>query len=188
MSWFFTSGGQSVGASTSAAVLPMNIQGWFHLELTGLISLLSKGLSRVLSNTTIRKHQFFSAQPSLWSNSHIHMGELTEKQTWDFRIIWEAHESIVLINLSLYIYIYIHAHTHTHTYIYILCAVLCLVTQLYPTLCNPMDCNSPGFSVHGYSPGKNTGVGCHALLQGLNPGLSHYRRILYRLSHLWIII
>jgi len=163
MSWFFASGGQSVGASASAAVLPMNSQGWFHLELTGLISLLSKGLSRVLSNTTIRKHQFFSAQPSLWSNSHIHMGELTEKQTWHFRIIWEAHESIVLINLSLY------THTHTHTHTHILCVVLCLVTQLYLTLCHPMDCNSPGFSVHGDSPGKNTGVGCHALLKGIFP-------------------
>ena len=65
------SGGQSTGASASASVLPMNIQGWFPLELTGLISLLSKGLSRDFSNTTVRKHQFFSAQPSLWPNSHI---------------------------------------------------------------------------------------------------------------------
>ena len=72
MSWLFASGGQSIGASTSASVLPMNIQGWFPLGLTGLISLQTKGLSRVFSNTTIQKHQFFSAQPSLWSNSHIH--------------------------------------------------------------------------------------------------------------------
>ena len=64
MSQLFASGGQSIGAS--ASVLPMNIQDWFPLELTGLISLQSKGLSRVFSNTTIRKHQ-----PSLWSNSHI---------------------------------------------------------------------------------------------------------------------
>ena len=56
----------------SASVLPMNIQGWFPLGLTGLISLQSKGLSRVFSNTTIRKDQFFSAQPSLWPISHIH--------------------------------------------------------------------------------------------------------------------
>ena len=53
-----------------SSVLPMNIQGWFPLELTGLISLLSKGLSRVFSSTTVWKHQFFSAQPSLWSTSH----------------------------------------------------------------------------------------------------------------------
>ena len=64
--------GQSIGASTSASVLSMSIQGWFPLGLTGLISLLSKGLSRVFSNTTVRKHLFFGTQPSLWSNSHIH--------------------------------------------------------------------------------------------------------------------
>ena len=69
--WFFTSGGQSVRASTSTSVLPMNIQGWFPLGLTGLISLQSKGLSRVFSSTTVQKHQFFGTQPSLWSNSHI---------------------------------------------------------------------------------------------------------------------
>ena len=56
MSWVFPSGGQSTAASDSASVLPMNIQGWFPLGLTGLISLLSKGLSRVFSNTTVRKH------------------------------------------------------------------------------------------------------------------------------------
>ena len=72
MSQFFVSGGQSVGASTSAQVLPMNIQDWFLSGLTGLISLQSKGLSRVFSNTTVQKHQFFSTQLSLWSNSHIH--------------------------------------------------------------------------------------------------------------------
>ena len=64
MSQLFTSGGQSIGASTSASVLPMNIQGWFPLGQTGLISLWSKGLSRVFSSTTVQKHQFFSTQPS----------------------------------------------------------------------------------------------------------------------------
>ena len=63
---------QSTGASASASVLPMNIQGSFPLGLTGLISLLSKGLSRVFSKTTFRNHQFFNDQPSLCSNSHIH--------------------------------------------------------------------------------------------------------------------
>ena len=72
ISQLFTSGGQNIRASASASVLPMNIQGWFLLGLTGLISLLFKGLSRVFSSTTIQKHQFFSAQPSLWFNSHIH--------------------------------------------------------------------------------------------------------------------
>ena len=72
MSQLFTSGGQSIGASASASVLPMTIQDWFSLGLTGLITLLSKGLSKVFPNTTVWKHKFFSAQPSLWSNSHIH--------------------------------------------------------------------------------------------------------------------
>ena len=62
----------SIGVSVSALVLPMNIQNWFLLGWTGWISLQSKGLSRVFSNTTIQKHQSFSVQPSLWSNSHIH--------------------------------------------------------------------------------------------------------------------
>ena len=67
----FTSGGQNIGVSASASVFPVNIQDLFPLGLTGWISYLSKGLSRVFSSTTIRKHQFFSTQPSLWSASHI---------------------------------------------------------------------------------------------------------------------
>ena len=65
MSQFFTSGGLSIGASDSASVLPINIQGWFPLGLTDLISLRSKGLSRVFSSPTVQKHQFFSISPSL---------------------------------------------------------------------------------------------------------------------------
>ena len=72
MNWLFPSGGQSIGMSISASVLPLNIQGWFPWGLTGLISLQSKGLSRIFSNITVQKHQFFSTQLSLWSNSHIH--------------------------------------------------------------------------------------------------------------------
>ena len=72
MSKFFAKGGQSIGVPASASILPMNIQDWFHLGWTGLISLQSKGLSRVFSNTTVQKHQFFVTQVSLWSNSHIH--------------------------------------------------------------------------------------------------------------------
>ena len=71
-SQLFTLGGQSTGASASASVLPMNTQGWFPLGLTGLISLLFKGLSRGIPSTTVWKYQFFGAQPSLWSNLHIH--------------------------------------------------------------------------------------------------------------------
>ena len=65
MSQFFMSGGQSIGVSASASVLPMNIQNWFPLGWTGWMSLQSKGLSRVFSNTTVQKHQFFGAQLSL---------------------------------------------------------------------------------------------------------------------------
>ena len=75
MSQFFPSGGQSMGASTSASVLPMNTQDWFRLGnqfRTSWISLQSMGLSRVFSNTTVQKHQFFGAQLSSQSNSHIH--------------------------------------------------------------------------------------------------------------------
>ena len=72
MSQLFTSGGQRTGVSASASVLPMNIQDWFPLEWTGWISLQSKGLSRVFCNTTVQKHQFFGAQLSLQSSSHIH--------------------------------------------------------------------------------------------------------------------
>ena len=72
MSQLFASGGQSIGVSASATVLPMNMQNWFPLRWTDWICLQSKGLSRVFSNTTVQKHQFFGAQLSLWSNSHIH--------------------------------------------------------------------------------------------------------------------
>ena len=72
MSQFFASGGQSTGASASPSVLPKNTQNWSPLGWTGWISLQSKGLSRVFSNTTVQKHQFFGAQPSSQSNSHIH--------------------------------------------------------------------------------------------------------------------
>ena len=68
MSQLFATGGQSIGASALASVLPINFQDWFPFGWTGLSSLLSKGLSRVLSSTTVQKHQFFGAQPSLRSN------------------------------------------------------------------------------------------------------------------------
>ena len=71
--WVFPSGGQSIGASTSAPVLPMNMQCWFSLGLTGLISLLCKGLSKVFSSTTIWKHQFFRSQPSLIVNDVVQL-------------------------------------------------------------------------------------------------------------------
>ena len=73
MSQFFMSGGQSIGVSASASVLPMNIQGWFPLRWIGWISLQSKGVSRVFSNITVQKNQFFSAHLSLQFISHIHI-------------------------------------------------------------------------------------------------------------------
>ena len=73
MSRLFASGGYSIGASACwRSVPPMSVQDWFPLGLTGWISLQSKGVSRVFSNTTVQNHQFFGIQPSLWSNSHIH--------------------------------------------------------------------------------------------------------------------
>ena len=81
ISQFFPSGGQSIGALALASVLPMNIQDWFPLGFSGWISLQSKGLSRVF-NTTVQKHQFFSAQLSIWSNSHIHTWLLEKQQLW----------------------------------------------------------------------------------------------------------
>ena len=72
MSQLLTWGGQSIGVSASTSVLPMNIQDWFPLGLTGLISLQSKGFSRVFSNTAVQKYKFLDSQSSLWSSSHNH--------------------------------------------------------------------------------------------------------------------
>ena len=86
MSLLFESGGQSIGVIALSSVLPMNIQGWFPLGLTCLISWLSKGLWRVLSNTTVGKHQFFSTQPVLWFSSHLYMtiGKTIALTIWTF--------------------------------------------------------------------------------------------------------
>ena len=91
ISLIFASGGQSVGVSASASILPMNIQGWFPL---GLIFLLSKGLSRVFSNTIIRKHKFFGTQPSLCSNSHIHTWLLEKPWLWLYRSLSQSDVSV----------------------------------------------------------------------------------------------
>ena len=81
---FFTLGGQSIGDSASASVLPMDIQSWFPLGLTHLISLQSKGLSRVFSNTTGQKHQFFLTQPSLFSHAYVTTGKTIALTRWTF--------------------------------------------------------------------------------------------------------
>ena len=85
MSQILAWGGQSIAVSASASVLPINIQGWFPLGLTGLISLLSKGLPRVFFNIRVQKHQFFSIPPSLWSSFHIQY--ITSRKTIAL-IIW----------------------------------------------------------------------------------------------------
>ena len=88
MSRLFTSGDLSIAALASASIPPMNIQGWFSLGWTGLI-LMSKGLSRVFSNTTIQKHYFFGAQSSLWSNLHI-CTWLLENRSFDYTdLCWQ---------------------------------------------------------------------------------------------------
>ena len=92
VSRLFAAGGQSIGVSASASVLPMNIQDWFPLRLTGLLSLQSKGLSRAFSNTRVLKHRFFGAQPSLWSYSHIHTWLLEKPQLWQ-DLCWQSDAS-----------------------------------------------------------------------------------------------
>ena len=83
LSQFFASGGQNIGASASASVLPMNIQDWFPLGWTGWISLLSKGLSRVFSNITVQKHLFFGAQLSLLSTTLISIHDDWKNHSFD---------------------------------------------------------------------------------------------------------
>ena len=82
MSQLFTLGGKSIGVPASASLLPMKIQGWLPLGLTGWISLQSKGLSGIVSNTAVQKHQFYSTQLSLYSSSHIHTWLLEKPQPW----------------------------------------------------------------------------------------------------------
>ena len=97
----FASGGQSIGISASASVLHINIHGWLPLRLTGLISLLSKGLSRIFSSTTVWKHQFFGAQPSSWSNSHIHIWLPGKPQLWLYGWIFVGKVMSLLFNSGL---------------------------------------------------------------------------------------
>ena len=87
MNQLFPVGGQRIGASVSASVLQMNIQDWFPLGLTGLIFLQSRGLSRVFSNTKVQKHQYFSTQLSLWSNSHIYTWLLEKPKLWLYGLL-----------------------------------------------------------------------------------------------------
>ena len=100
VSQFFASDDQSIGVSASASVLPMNIPDWFPLGWTGWIALQSKGLSRIFSNTTVQKHQFFSAQLSLWSNSHIHTW-LLENCSFDYMNLCQQCLCFLILCLGL---------------------------------------------------------------------------------------
>ena len=119
VSGLFESGGQSIGASALASVFPMNSQGWFSLGLTGLISLLPKGLSRVFSSTTVQKHQSKSC----------------------FLIVCILNSCLPCVHAKL--------------------------LQLCLTLCDPVGLQPTRLLCPWDSPGKNTGVGCHSLFQGL---------------------
>ena len=109
MSQLFASGGQNIGALASTSVLPVKIQGLFPLILTALISLQSNRLARVFSNTTVQKHQFFSAQPSLCSNSHINTGKNIALTIWTF-----IHKvmSLLLKILSMFVIAFVPRSKH----------------------------------------------------------------------------
>ena len=106
MSQLFASGNQSIEASASASVLPMNIQGLFPLGLTNLISLLSKGLSRVFSSTRIQRHQFFSAQHFLLSSSHILYMTTGRTITYPVAMIFHSYEILVRMVIKDNIIVY----------------------------------------------------------------------------------
>ena len=93
MTCIFSSDDQNTGASASMSVLPMNIQSWYHLRLTGLISLLSKGLSGVFSSTTVQRHQFLGSLPSLWSSAHVHMWPWEDHRLVYMDLCWQSNVS-----------------------------------------------------------------------------------------------
>ena len=93
MTCIFSSDDQNTGASASMSVLPMNIQSWYHLRLTGLISLLSKGLSGVFSSTTVQRHQFLGSLPSLWSSTHVHMWPWEDHRLVYMDLCWQSNVS-----------------------------------------------------------------------------------------------
>ena len=171
-SQFFASDGQGIGASASASVLPMNIQGWFPSGLIGLISLLFKGVSRIFSNTTVQKHQFFSTQHSLWSNSDIHTWLLEKTIALARRTFVDKVMSLVFNMLSRLVITFLpRSESEVSRSV--------LSDSLRPSGLQPNRLPHPWDS-----PGKNTGVSCRFLLQGIfpiqgsNPGLLHWRQTL----------
>ena len=139
VSLIFVSDGQSVGASTSASVLPINIQGWFLLGLTGWISLQSKGLSIVFSSTTVQKHQFFSIQPSLWPYSRIY--DSWKNHSFDYTELCRPRPIKPKPGEP-----YANPPFYIHFWKKCLCAQS---LQSCLTLCDPMGCGLQGSFIHG---------------------------------------
>ena len=141
MSQFFASGSQSIGVSASASVFPMNIQGWFPLGWTGWISLQSKGLSRVFSNTTVQKHQssFWEIHLCPGCSLWCHQVWLTQMTTQVFTGMWSP--SSLFWCQQLWAALSHQNIGQTSQYLH------CSVTQSCQTLCDPMDCSMPGLPV-----------------------------------------
>ena len=136
-SWVLASVSQSTGASASASVLPVNIQGWSPLGWTGLISLQSKGLSRVFSSTVVWKHQFFGTQPSLWSNSHIHTWLLEKPQLWQYRPLSAKVKIVTLICTQM-----------GNVLKFLFFTSLLISALVNPLMCLPILTVSHGFNTH----------------------------------------
>ena len=164
MSQLFASGGQRIGATASATVLPMNIQGWFPSGWTGLISLLSKGFSRVFSSTVVQKYQFFGAQPSLWSNSHILTWLLERPQPWLYRSLLAKWCLCFFNTLSRFVIAFLpRSKCLLISWLQSLPAVVwepkkiqsaavaaaAKSLQSCPTLCDPIDGSPPGSPILG---------------------------------------
>ena len=216
MNRLFSSDGQSIGASASASVLPMNIQDWFPLGSTGWISLQSKGLWRIFSNTADQKHQFFSTQLSLWSNSHIYTWLLEKKvivltrRTFVGKVMcllfnmlsrlvlaflprskcllisWLQSPSAMIlepkkiksVTVSIVSPSIFHEvmgldiYNASHFWARWWCAMLCLVAQSCPTLCDPMDCSPPASCPWGFSRQEYwSGLPCPPPGDLPNPGI-----------------
>ena len=134
MSQYFASDVQSIWALMNEWVLPMNIQSWFPLGLTSLISLQSKGLSRVFPSITIQKHQFFDAQPSLWPHSHNSTWLLGKPEFWLYKPFFGKVMSLLFNMLSTF--------------------VIPFLPRSMSNACDPVDCSLSGSSVHGISQAR----------------------------------
>ena len=203
MSWPFASGCQSIGTSASATVLPMNNQGWFPLGLIGLISLPSKGLTRVFSSTTVWEHHF------RWPHSILQIHYPWFDCSLTVRHL--RHVSCVTIINNEYPCTEIFVHLIHLSNRHLLSFCKCIPLRVQEDKSSPLWCVWSVWKslshvrlfatpwtlwdamVHMYSPwnspGQNPGVGSLSLLQGIfptqgsNPSLLHCRRILYQLSH-----